>query len=146
MLKAPSWAQSMARATPGAGESAVCGGPSQCHFGLLFCEGMGLIQPLAFLSTAPGLSYPCLAAHIHQRQLPLWHVLSTVLLTVRLCFPASSAISVGALEGMKPLGYKNHPLVPVELKSYVRPGCGGREGRAGDRPAVWFLPLSLQTP
>lgn len=66
------------------------GAPSQCHFGLLFCEGMGLIQPLAFLSTARGLSYLCLAAPMA----------CCLLLSGRLCFPASLAISTGALEGM----------------------------------------------
>lgn len=47
MLSAPGWAQSMARATPGGRKSAVSGDPSQCHFGFLFHEGMGLIWPLA---------------------------------------------------------------------------------------------------
>lgn len=47
MLKAPGWAQSMARATPGGGKSAVSGGLSQCHFGFLFHEEMRPIWPLA---------------------------------------------------------------------------------------------------
>jgi len=100
MQQAPGWAHSMATATPGAGESAVCGGPSECHFGLLFHKETGLIQPLAFLSAPPGLSYPHLAAHFQRRQLPPQPMLPALLLSVRHCFPASLAIAVRALQGM----------------------------------------------